>query len=157
MLKHCVTSLFQWNMKAKRCVGGKVPEIEKESAKIKELYERYIFTPKNTRLTRFVVDLLPGLDGKLYFLQVKHFECERKFVADASHIRKIKMNKGLDINENECVGKFCGKNAETPAIQELITYLMVDGYLNKKWTKTGTYLISNKLLTEYDNELSQYE
>ena len=125
--------------------------------KIKELFERYIFTPKGIRVTRFVEDLLPGADGKLYFLQLKYYESENKFITDASHIRKIKINKGLDTNEKVCAGHFCGKQANCQAIQELITYLMVEGYLSKKWVKTGVYLLTNKLLSDYDAELSFYE
>lgn len=155
--KYCVTSMDPWNMKAKKMVGAEVPEIEKEALKIKELYERYVFATKGSKITKFYVDFLPGEDGKLYFLQIKYFECESKFIYDPQKIQRIKVKKGLGGKDSECTGIFCKGLDGCQALQELITHLIVNGSLSKTWSKAGNYLIPTKDIKDYDLDLQQYE
>ncbi len=157
LAKSCVTSVFSGNVHAKRMVGGKVPEIEREGLKARDLFEQYVFWPKGMRITRFVGDFLPGSDGLLYFLQVKYFDCEKRVSHDVSRVRQMKVAKGLDASEWPCKGIFCGRVSGSFAMQELMMYLMVEGHLSKKWVRTGVYLVSNKLISDYDDELRKYK
>lgn len=157
MTKHCVSSLSSHCLHVKKLVGAKLPEVEKEAQKIKEVFERYVFFPKGQRLTRFVVDLLPSMEGKLFFLQVKFFMSENKYMSDYGRLKKLKLNRGLNLKEEECEGIFCEKLNDTPALKEILSYLLIGGYLNKKWAKTGIYLIPSKLIMDYSKALSEYE
>ena len=132
-------------------------EIEKEALKLKELYERYVFTPKAIRLLRFVVDLLPGIDGRLYFMQVKHYEGENKFLCDPKSIRRIKLKKGLSENEAECAGVFCKAVDDIPALLELAHNLIASGSLCKQWNRAGMFLFPYKVIKDYDYDMTQYE
>ncbi len=154
--KHCVSSLNALNIKGKKMVGAKVPEIEKEALKIKELYERYVFAQKRVKVTRFVLDFLPGCDGRLYFMQVKHFECRNKFHYDPKLIQRIKMTKGLAETDAECVGIFCKSISSQPVLSELIARLTATGSLDKKWNRAGVYLVPSKLILDYNAELDRF-
>jgi len=155
--KHCVSSLDSLSLKAKKMVGARVPEIEKEALKIKEIYEKYTFGPKGIRLTRFTVDFLPAQDGKLYFLQVKHIEGESKYIMDPKHLKKIKIKKGLGDNDFDCAGIICKSVGTSPVFGDLINALIRNGSINKLWNKQGVYLIPNKLMKDYNNEVDYFE
>ena len=138
-------------------IGARVPEIEKEALRIKEIFERYIFSPKAIRVTRFVVDILPGQDGRLYVLQIKYFEGESKFLYDPKLIRKIKLKKGLVGDEYECQGVFCKNIEQTPVLNDFIYQLTKTGSISRPWNKLGVYLIPYKLLKDYDEDLEMFE
>lgn len=154
-----MTSLFPWKLKGKKVLGRRVPEIENESLKIKRLYERYLFSKKGILITRFIIDFLPGIDGKLYFLQVKHYECEKKSINDPLQNQyKRRSKRQLNMTQASCDGCFCNAAyTNLQIMQELISNLITEGNLSKNWAKSEFFLIPSKIVNDYNKELEIYE
>ncbi len=152
-----MSALDKGSVRARKVVGPKVPALEKEGMQVRDIYERYVFNMRGYRLTRLVVDFLPALDGSLYFLQVKHFECEKKYLSDPNSVKKIKLKKGLATNDAECAGRFCKAAAEVMAVSQLVSSLVQAGLLPKTWRRAAVYLLATKVLNDYDADLQAFE